>query len=196
MTSWIASSSSISAFTDSRFWTHSKFRTTLTIPVCIHFEGHFPADRRSSSCKAEIFHFLRAISWLKTYLTESMTAGTFKVDARKDCLDSSVGSGKYIVAIQGLKAQKVNGLFAFLYNSYSCTSHLFFVPYLYLYYSRLFGKTFTHDGKDLVPNDSWRKMLMQEWRCGLGILQEERLGVLVSHIVHTTVREKLLVDQG
>lgn len=54
--------------------------------------------------KPRISHFLMAMYWLKTYSTESMMAGVFKLDEKTVRL----GVWKYILAIQALKAQKVS----------------------------------------------------------------------------------------
>jgi hypothetical protein len=74
--------------------------------------------KEAQAAKPSIVHFLMAMFWLKTYPSEPMTAGTFKVDEKT----ARTQVWRYILAIQGLKAQKVNKLFA-LHNSYSRTSH-------------------------------------------------------------------------
>jgi hypothetical protein len=59
--------------------------------------------------KPYILHFLMAMYWLKTYPSESVIAGTFKVDEKT--VRTQVWT--YVLAIQALKEQKVNaaGLF-------------------------------------------------------------------------------------
>ena len=76
--------------------------------------------------KPYILHFLMAMYWLKTYASESVMAGTFKVDEKT----ARTQVWKYVLAIQALKEQKVNAetliltLFVFL-----------LVPYfLYVFY--------------------------------------------------------------
>ena len=61
--------------------------------------------------KPYVLHFLMAMYWLKNYPSESVIAGTFKVDERT--VRTQVW--KYVLAIQALKEQKVNaaGLFRF-----------------------------------------------------------------------------------
>jgi hypothetical protein len=61
--------------------------------------------------KPYVFHFLMAMYWLKNYPSESVIAGTFKVDEKT--VRTQVW--KYVLAIQALKEQKVNaaGLFCF-----------------------------------------------------------------------------------
>lgn len=87
--------------------------------------------------KPYILHFLMAMFWLKNYPTESVMAGTFKVDEKT--IRTQVW--KYVLAIQALKEQKVNavGLFRFLQTVILTTLFVFLVPHLYLR-TRLFGK--------------------------------------------------------
>jgi hypothetical protein len=54
--------------------------------------------------KPFIVYFLMTMFWLKTYPSESLTAGTFDVDEKT----ARTQVRKYVLAIQGLKAQKVN----------------------------------------------------------------------------------------
>jgi hypothetical protein len=51
-----------------------------------------------------IVYFLMTMFWLKMYPSESLTAGTFNVDEKT----ARTQVRKYVLAIQGLKAQKVN----------------------------------------------------------------------------------------
>jgi hypothetical protein len=55
--------------------------------------------------KPFIVYFLMTMFWLKTYPSESLTAGTFNVNENNTAWTQV---WKYVLAIQGLKAQKVN----------------------------------------------------------------------------------------
>jgi hypothetical protein len=54
--------------------------------------------------KPSVLPFLMAMYWLKTYQSESVMAGTFKVDEKT----VRTYVWKYVLAIQALKEQKVN----------------------------------------------------------------------------------------
>jgi hypothetical protein len=84
--------------------------------------------------KPSIAHFLMAMHWLKTYPSDAVIAGTFKVDEKT----ARTQVWKYILAIQALKEQKVIAItehFCLLQTLLVLTLFAFHVPYLlYLFY--------------------------------------------------------------
>jgi hypothetical protein len=61
-------------------------------------------NKAAQITKPSVLPFLMAMYWLKTYQSESVMAGTFKVDEKT----VRTYVWKYVLAIQALKEQKVN----------------------------------------------------------------------------------------